>query len=176
MRKLKLEELGRDSLNDYLSKPKIALTIVLDNIRSGHNVGSIFRTCDAFKVKKVWLCGITPTPPHREILKTAIGASASVAWEYAEDVTSLCTRMKDEGQVLIGLEQTDKSVALGKASLKPLSTTLIFGNEVNGLSEDLLPLLDHCIEIKQYGTKHSLNVSVCAGIAIWEVFKVLKTT
>jgi len=176
MRKLQMEELGRDDLETYQAKSKVPLVIVLDDIRSGHNVGSILRTCDAFMVQKIWLCGITPTPPHREILKTAIGASASVAWEYAEKVTTVCEKLKDEGHRLIGVEQTDQSIALHEADLDSMPTALIFGNEVNGLSEDLLPLMDLCIEIKQFGTKHSLNVSVCAGITIWAFFKVLSTS
>lgn len=167
MRKLRLEELERDSIEAFRSKAKSPIHVVLDNVRSGHNVGSILRTADAFNVAKVWMTGITAVPPHKEILKTAIGASESVEWEYHQDPLTLLHDLKAVRISVIGVEQTDGSIPLSEIKLELSSpVALVFGNEVQGLSSHILPILDMAIEIPQYGTKHSLNVSVCAGIVM----------
>jgi len=173
MRKLKLDELNRLSVSEFKSAERIPVVVVLDNIRSALNVGSIFRTCDAFAVEKLFLCGITAKPPHKEINKTAIGATDSVNWEYAGDITTLAKELKESSYKLIGVEQTDKSVKLQdyKPESKQARLALIFGNEVQGLSGSLLPLLDDALEVPQYGTKHSINVAVCAGVVIWDILK-----
>lgn len=168
MRKLKLEELGRISNEAYKEIAKIPVVVVLDNIRSAMNVGSFFRTSDAFKLEKIILCGITARPPHKEILKTAIGATQSVDWQYHEDVVKSVKDLKTEGYQIIGIEQTSESLPLVKFEVRTeLKYTLIFGNEVQGITSSLLPILDGAIEIQQFGTKHSLNVSVCGGIVLW---------
>lgn len=174
MKKLKLEELVRDTVDSYKLKDKLSLVVVLDNVRSAMNVGSIFRTSDAFLVKKICLCGITATPPSREITKTAIGATESVDWEYHEETATALEALKNEGYQLIGVEQTDGSVLLSDFSVGSEDKfALVLGNEVEGVDEELLPMLDACIEIPQEGTKHSLNVSVCAGIVIYHFYQVL---
>ncbi len=168
MRKLKLQELNRSSLEEYKASAKLPIVVVLDNIRSGMNIGSVFRTSDAFQIQKIYLTGISATPPHREITKTAIGATESVDWEHIKDVAQCVERLKQKGYTICGVEQTDSSMPLTDlvgAFDKPIA--LVFGNEVNGISEAVLPLLDSAIEIQQFGTKHSLNISVCAGICLW---------
>ena len=171
MRKLKLDELNRLSIEEYRISIKLAITVVLDNIRSAMNVGSIFRTADAFAIEKIILCGITATPPHREITKTAIGATESVEWEYEKEIVIAVNKLKSQNYTLIGVEQTSESKTLGSTIIQDEKIAIIFGNEVEGISDEILPLLDDCIEIPQFGTKHSLNVSVCAGIVLWEVAK-----
>ena len=174
MKKLKLEELGRISVDQFKAAEKLPISIVLDNVRSLHNVGSAFRTTDAFRFEKIYLTGITGTPPHREIEKTALGATQSVAWEYAESTVQIVKKLKDEGYIILIIEQTSSSVQLQQFIPEAGSKyCLIFGNEVNGVTEDVLPLGDLAIEIPQFGTKHSLNVSVCLGIITWEFFKKL---
>ena len=170
MRKLKLQELGRMTESEFILSDKIPLTIVLDNIRSGHNVGSIFRTSDAYAVEKIILTGYTPRPPHKEIHKTAIGATNSVKWSYVEKAVQAITELKQDGYLILGIEQTSESIALEEYRLHPDQNkiALVLGNEVMGISDELLPLLDAAVELKQYGTKHSLNVSVCGGIVIHE--------
>ncbi len=175
MKKLKLEELGRDTLKDFKAKEKIKIVVVLDNIRSGMNVGSVFRTLDCFGIEKLVLCGITPQPPHKEIFKTAIGAQSSVDWIYQKEIADALITLKDEGYQIIGIEQTNKSEALSHLAInKEDKLAIVMGNEVDGLSESALNLLDKAVEIKQYGTKHSLNVSVCAGIVMWEMSRKLR--
>jgi 23S rRNA (guanosine2251-2'-O)-methyltransferase len=172
MRKLKLEELGRISIDQFKAVDKLPLCIVLDNIRSLHNVGSAFRTGDAFRVEKIFLTGITGTPPHREIQKTALGATESVPWEYVEQPSSIVRKLKDEGYTIVIVEQTSESIPLQK--FDPLTNQkfcLIFGNEINGVSDDVISLGDVALEIPQEGTKHSLNISVCLGIVVWEIFR-----
>ena len=172
MRKLKLTELNRDRLEDYKAKPKLAVTVVLDNIRSALNVGSVFRTCDAYLIEKIVLCGITATPPHKEITKTAIGATSSVVWEQQSSEVECITNLKSVGYTIIGIEQTDESISFQNLNIKSEEKyALVFGNEVNGISDSLLDLIDVSLELPQFGTKHSLNVSVCAGIVIWEFWK-----
>lgn len=175
MKKLSLEALGRISVDEFKRTEKVPVCIVLDNVRSLHNVGSAFRTSDAFRLQKLFLTGITGTPPHREIQKTALGATESVAWEYAEDAGQLIKNLKHEGYKIIVVEQTTTSIPLQEFVT---STTekycLIFGNEVNGVSTEVIEHADMAIEIPQTGTKHSLNISVCLGIVAWELFRKLE--
>lgn len=172
MKKLKLEELGRISVEEFRQTSKIPVSVVLDNVRSLHNVGSAFRTGDAFKLEKIFLTGITGTPPHREIEKTALGATTSVAWEYVEQTADVIRSLKDNGYTIIAIEQTSESQSLEKFVPAPgTKYCLIFGNEVHGVSEDAIELADLALEIPQAGTKHSLNISVCLGIVTWEFFK-----
>lgn len=170
MRKLKLSELGRSSIEDYRLADKLPFTIVLDNIRSAHNVGSIFRTADAMAISNIVLCGITAKPPHKEINKTAIGATKSVEWSYESDIMKVISEAKENGKLIIGIEQTNHSRQLHEHDfdLKQPSV-IILGNEVDGLSESILPILDVALEIPQFGTKHSLNVAVCAGLVMWTI-------
>ena len=175
MRKLKLEELGRISTSEFKTAAKVDIIVLLDNIRSGLNVGSIFRTSDAFRIKKVILTGITAQPPHREVLKTAIGATDSVEWQYTRDPIEIIEELKKDHWKIIAIEQTDSSISL--ADFLPQKSEkyfLILGNEVGGVSDELIPLVDHAIEIPQYGTKHSLNVAVCYGITIWDFIRKLE--
>ena len=175
MRKLKLQELNRPSLEEYKVSEKLPIVVVLDNIRSGMNIGSVFRTSDAFQIQKIYLTGISATPPHREITKTAIGATESVDWEHIKDVSQCIVQLKEKGFTICGIEQTDASIPLTEIKEqfdKPI--VLVFGNEVNGISEAVLPLLDKAIEIQQFGTKHSLNISVCAGICLWHFSRILR--
>ncbi len=169
MKKLSMDELGRVTPEEYKKQGKNPVVLVLDNIRSMHNVGSAFRTCDAFNVEKLYLCGITATPPQKEIAKTALGATESVDWEYEEDVTTLVEKLKAEGYAIILVEQTDGSVMLQDFNFTRYSkVALVVGNEVFGVSDGLLPICDAAVEIPQYGTKHSLNVAVATGIVLWE--------
>ncbi|MCB0689178.1 MAG: RNA methyltransferase [Saprospiraceae bacterium] len=171
MRKLKTEELHRLSVDEFKSMTKMPLVVVLDNIRSGMNVGSVFRTGDAFGIEHIFLCGITATPPHREILKSAIGATESVSWTYMESVAECLQNLKEKGFQIVGIEQTSASDHIQNLTVGEQPVALVFGNEVEGLSESVLPLLDACYEIPQIGTKHSLNISVCAGIVLWKYFE-----
>lgn len=171
MQKLQLEELNRLSPEEYQNTEKRPVIIVLDNIRSLNNVGSAFRTADAFGIEAVYLCGITGKPPHRDIHKTALGAQDTVRWEYFEDTAKAIEGLKADGYVIVALEQTSESITL--ETFHPLAKqkyAFIFGNEVQGVSDEILPLLDACVEIPQFGTKHSLNVSVTMGITLWHHF------
>ncbi len=168
MRKLVLDELGRLSIEAYKKLPKYPVSIVLDNIRSGMNVGSVFRSVDAFKMKHIYLTGITPQPPHREILKTAIGATQSVSWTYHPDVVGLINDLKEKGSRIAMVEQTSDSVSLEKVNFDvDQHLVFVFGNEVNGITPGVLPIADLAVEIPQFGTKHSLNVAVATGIVLW---------
>lgn len=172
MRKLKLEELGRVSIEEYKILDKIPVVVILDNIRSMHNIGSVFRTADAFRIEKIYLCGITAKPPHKEIRKTALGATESVNWEYIDDAIYLISKLKKENYNIISIEQTESSSNLMDFNINTDEKfVVIFGNEVDGVQQEVVNLSDFCIEIPQQGTKHSLNVSVCAGIVMWEFFK-----
>ncbi len=172
MKKLTMEELHRVSPEQFKQQAKAPIAVVLDSIRSMNNVGSIFRTCDAFNIEKLYLCGITACPPNKEISKTALGATESVEWEYAEDVTELVNRLRQEGYAVFMVEQVDESRKLHEFSFAPYNKiALVVGNEVYGVDERLLPLCDAAIEIPQFGTKHSLNVTIAAGIAIWEAVR-----
>lgn len=173
MRKLKLKELNRVSVEEYQESLKIPLVVVLDNIRSALNVGSIFRTCDAFACERIILTGICSVPPHREIHKSAIGATESVDWTYYEEVTEAVKNLRAEGYKIFAIEQTDESIDLRQAEITG-KVAVIFGNEVKGVSKEVLPYVDQAIEIEQYGTKHSLNVSVCAGITLWKFSEILR--
>jgi tRNA G18 (ribose-2'-O)-methylase SpoU len=172
MKKLKLDELARISINEFKQVEKLRACLVLDNIRSLHNVGSAFRTADAFRIEKIYLAGITGTPPHREIQKTALGATESVAWEYVENAASLINQLKSQHYKIIVIEQTDQSIPLQNFQPEEnVNYCLVFGNEVNGVSDDVVALADTAVEIPQEGTKHSLNVSVCLGIVVWDLFR-----
>lgn len=174
IKKLKLEELGRVNVETFKTQHKTPLVVVLDHVRSMHNVGAVFRTADAFAVERVVLCGITPCPPHREIHKAALGATESVDWVYEKDITKAIQQLKKEGFMVVGVEQTNESKDIGQFSINPQNKyALVLGNEVEGLSEEALTGYDAFVEVPQLGTKHSLNVSVCAGICIWEFFKAL---
>ncbi|MBF2798754.1 RNA methyltransferase [Riemerella anatipestifer] len=171
-KKLKLEELGRIDIETFKKTSKTPLVVVLDNIRSMHNVGALFRTADAFLIEKIVLCGITPQPPHREIHKAALGATESVDWVYQKDISEAIKELKTQGYNIIGVEQTTDSISLSDFEINPNQKyALVLGNEVEGLSDEALPLYDNFIEIPQLGTKHSLNVSVCGGIVIWSFLK-----
>lgn len=175
-KKLKLEELGRIDVETFKETEKIPLIIVLDNIRSMHNVGAVFRTSDAFLVEKIILCGITPQPPHREIHKAALGATESVDWQYYESVKEAVLDLKSLKYEVFGIEQTSDSVMINDFEIDSSKKyAVVLGNEVEGISEEILNHCDGFLEIPQLGTKHSLNVSVCGGIVIWEFFKNLKT-
>lgn len=175
MKKLKLEELGRISVDEFKEAEKLPVCIVLDNVRSLHNVGSAFRTADAFRIEKIFLTGITGTPPHREIQKSALGATESVAWEYFEHAAEAVQKIKTSGYEIIIIEQTTTREPV--QNFVPVSGKkycLVFGNEVEGVRDDVIALGDRALEIPQTGTKHSLNISVCLGIVTWELFRKLK--
>ncbi|MEP0366516.1 MAG: RNA methyltransferase [Cyclobacteriaceae bacterium] len=171
MRKLKNEELGRISEEEYKQSKKLNACIILDDIRSMNNVGSAFRTSDAFRVDKIYLCGITATPPHREINKTALGATESVDWEYEKNIADLIMRLKGEGYEIVSVEQADESVKLDR--FRPEADkkyAFVFGNEVFGVNDQVIEKSDVVLEIPQFGTKHSLNISVSMGIVIWDFY------
>jgi len=173
--KLKLEELNRLDVETFKSVEKIPLVVVLDNIRSMHNVGATFRTADAFLIKKIILCGITPQPPHREIHKAALGATESVDWSYENDINVTIHDLRAQGFEIVGIEQTTGSRMITDFTIDPAKKyAVILGNEVEGISDEALPNIDSFVEIPQLGTKHSLNVSVCGGIVMWEFAKALK--
>lgn len=173
--KLSMQQLGRISVDEYKSSEKSPLIIIADNIRSMHNVGSIFRTSDAFLVEKIFLCGITPTPPHREIQKTALGATESVDWQYAENTSEVVNQLKKEGWTILALEQTTNSVMLDELKVeKGEKIAIVLGNEVEGVNQEVINLCHKAVEIPQFGTKHSFNVSVSCGIMLWQVYLSLK--
>ena len=167
-RKLLNIELGRVTADEYKELPDTGVVVVLDNIRSAHNVGSAFRTADSFKVDKVWLCGICAQPPSAEIHKSALGAEFSVPWEYSKTTDDAIKTLKEQGYVIVSVEQTAGSVMLDTfVPEKGVRYALVFGNEVNGVDQDIVDASDMCLEIPQYGTKHSLNVSVTVGVILW---------
>lgn len=166
-----MDQLNRVSVKEFKSKEKQPLVVVLDNVRSMHNVGSVFRTADGFAVEKLVLCGITGQPPHREIEKTALGATESIDWEYNEEVVTAVKSLKDEGYVICAVEQVAGSISLEQFHPeKEGKYALIFGNEVHGVSDSVLKMTDFCLEIPQFGTKHSFNISVTAGILLWDFY------
>lgn len=168
MRKLKLDELGRKSVEEYKKAEKHPVIVVLDDIRSMINVGAVFRNCDAFLIEKLYLCGYTPTPPHREISKSALGAEEAVDWAHAPDIKELIGRLKAEGYKIASIEQTDGSIPL--QAFKPGDDekwVVVLGNEVDGVNADVVSLSDLAVEIPQFGTKHSLNISVASGIVLY---------
>lgn len=171
MRKLKLDELNRATVAEFKTQQKLPVVVVLDNVRSMHNIGSIFRTSDGFAAEKVVLCGISAQPPHREIEKTALGATQSVEWIYYADVTEAVNQLKADGYLIITIEQAHNSTMLNEFT--PANNekyALVFGNEVNGVSDEVMAMADGCIEIPQFGTKHSFNIVVSAGIVLWDFF------
>ena len=171
MKKLKNSELSRLSIDEFKNSSKTPVIVILDNIRSAHNVGSIFRTCDAFLIDKIILCGITAIPPNKEIRKTALGSSESVDWRYYKNTEEVIMKLKKEDYQIIAVEQANKSIKL--ESFRPKNEkkyAIIFGNEIKGVSQKIIDNSDSVIEIPQFGTKHSLNVSVSAGIVIWDIF------
>ena len=171
MKKLKNSELGRISVNEFKNSSKTPLVVILDNIRSAHNVGSIFRTCDAFLIDEIILCGITAIPPNKEIRKTALGSTESVDWKYSDSIVEVIQNLKKENYHIIAIEQADASVKLENFKTdNDKKYAVIFGNEIRGIDQKIMNLSDDVIEIPQFGTKHSLNVSVSAGIIIWEIF------
>lgn len=174
-RKLKLEELCRISVDEFREANKLPLTVVLDNVRSQHNIGSVFRTGDAFRVDEILLCGITATPPNVEIHKTALGAEDAVRWRYFEDTLDAVQFLKTAGYTVYAIEQAENSISLQSVVLeKDKKYAVILGHEVHGVQQSVVDASDNCIEIPQYGTKHSLNVSVTAGVVIWDFFKKLE--
>ena len=168
-RKLKLEELNRLSIHDFKFKKKDPIVVLLDNVRSLNNVGSVFRTCDAMAIEKLYLGGITAKPPHREIQKTAIGATESVKWEHVENVESVLLKYKNLGYKIIAVEQTLNSTDLIHYHWENEKAVIVFGNEVDGVQQNVIDMADLSIEIPQWGTKHSLNISVSAGIILWDL-------
>ena len=172
MRKLKNNELERLSVDDFKQAKKIPMILVLDNIRSLHNVGSVFRTADGLLLQGIYLCGITATPPHREIHKTELGATDSVAWEYFKETADAVLKLKEEGYTIVSVEQAENSTMLQDFMIDAEKKyALVFGNEVKGVKQEVVNLSDICLEIPQYGTKHSFNVSVTAGMVLWDLFK-----
>ncbi len=169
MRKLKNEELGRLQPEEFEKVEKLNACIILDDIRSMNNVGSTFRTSDAFRIEKIYLCGITATPPHRDINKTALGATETVAWEYAKEINTLIEQLKANGYQIVAVEQADESTSLLEFQPKPdHKYAFVFGNEVFGVNEKVVKNADIVLEIPQYGTKHSLNISVSLGVVVWD--------
>lgn len=174
MKKLKTSELNRISVDDFKEAQKVPLIVVLDNIRSLNNVGSVFRTSDAFLLEKIYLCGITATPPHNDIHKTALGAEESMEWEYVEHTEDVVAQLQNGGYTVFAIEQVKGSLMLDKVTLeRDKKYAIVMGNEVKGVQQSVIDRCDGCIEIPQFGTKHSLNVSVSAGVVIWELFKKL---
>jgi 23S rRNA (guanosine2251-2'-O)-methyltransferase len=172
MRKLSMTELNRKTVNEFKESAKIPVIVVLDNIRSMHNVGSVFRTADAFLLEAIYLCGYTPRPPHRDIQKTALGATETVEWKYFKTAKEAISILRDRGYAIVAVEQVAQSIPLQDISFKQNDKlAVIFGNEVEGVEEGLLTLCDGCIEIPQLGMKHSLNISVAAGIVLWEIIR-----
>lgn len=175
MKKLKSDELNRVDVAAFRAQEKLPVVVLLDNVRSMHNIGSVFRTADGFAIEKLYLCGITAQPPHREIEKTALGATQSVAWTHFESTVEAVASLREEGYEIIAIEQASGSIMLN--TFQPESSkkyALIFGNEVNGVSEEVMAQIDECIEIPQFGTKHSFNIVISAGIVLWDFFAKLR--
>lgn len=170
MQKLKLDELKRISVSEFKNAPKTPIVLVLDNVRSMSNVGSMFRTADAFRIQHLYLCGITATPPHREIYKTALGATESMAWTYNSTTKETVLKLRAQGYKIIAVEQAHGSVYLNNFEVEPAAQyAFIMGNEVDGVSNEIMELVDTCVEIPQFGSKHSFNVSISAGIVLWHI-------
>lgn len=173
MKKLKNFELGRKSVQEFRSAEKLPVIVVLDNVRSAYNVGSVFRTADAFLIEAIYLCGITAYPPHKEIQKTALGSTETVAWKYFSTTLEAVDELKKMDYKVFAVEQTEKSILLHNVKRQTSNDKLavVFGHEVNGVQQEIIDVCDGCIEIPQEGTKHSLNISVSAGIVLWEIFR-----
>lgn len=171
MRKLANSELDRLSVDAFKKAQKTPLILVLDNIRSLNNIGSVFRTADAFLIEKIYLCGITAQPPHKDIHKTALGSTETVAWEYVKDTLDVVKKLKSENIHIVSIEQAEQAVLLNDFTVQPHSKyAFVFGNEVKGVAQDVVSASDTVVEIPQYGTKHSLNISVSCGVVVWDVF------
>ena len=176
-RKLLITELNRKSVEEYKKSAKRPLIIVLDNVRSQHNIGSVFRSADAFAVEKILLCGISATPPSAEIHKAALGAEESVDWEYCQDSATIISRLKKDGYTILSVEQTENSTPLNDFSPeKGEKYAIVFGHEIRGVSQQVVDMSDAVIEIPQFGTKHSLNVSVAVGVVLWEICKIMDSS
>ncbi len=173
MKKLKNKDLQRITLEEFKKAEKTSITIILDNVRSALNVGSIFRTSDAFLIEKIILCGITTTPPNKDIRKSALGATDSVNWEFEKNTIDAISKLKENGYQIIAIEQANKSTNLNEFNITKKSIAIVLGNEVNGVDENVINICDDVIEIPQFGTKHSLNISVTAGIVIWQLWNKL---
>jgi tRNA G18 (ribose-2'-O)-methylase SpoU len=175
MRKLKNSELDRLTVSEFKNAPKVPIIVILDNIRSLNNIGSVFRTSDAFLIEKIYLCGITATPPHKDIHKTALGSTDTISWEYADNTLDLVKSLKAQEIKILSIEQAEKAIMLD--DFYPKNETkyaVVFGNEVKGVDQEVVSESDHVIEIPQFGTKHSLNISVSAGIVLWDLFIKIK--
>jgi tRNA G18 (ribose-2'-O)-methylase SpoU len=176
MRKLKNSELNRLSVEEFKESEKTPLIVILDNIRSLNNIGSVFRTCDAFLTEKIYLCGITAQPPHKDIHKTALGSTETVAWEYVKDTLELVKSLQAQGVKVIAIEQAEKATMLNDFTPQPQTTyAIVFGNEVKGVQQEVVNASDVVIEIPQFGTKHSLNISVSCGVVVWDLFCKIKS-
>lgn len=174
MRKLKLHELNRINTEEFKRAEKLPLVVVLDNVRSMNNIGSVFRTGDAFRIECLHLCGISAQPPHKDIHKTALGAENSVEWKYFTNTIDSVVELKSRGYKIIAIEQATESISISEYIFsRENKYAVIFGNEINGVDQEIIDICDDCIEIPQFGTKHSLNISVSAGIIIWEILKKL---
>ena len=172
MKKLKSEELGRLNEEEVRQSKRASIIVILDDVRSGHNVGSIFRTCDAFLIEELMLCGFTPTPPHREINRSALGSTRTVKWEHFKDGPAAIAAARQRGYAIYAIEHTSSSLQLNEmAQHKNAKVALVFGNEVNGISDASLKECSEAFEIPMFGNKHSFNVSVCAGIVLWETWR-----
>lgn len=175
MKKLKNSELNRMDVSGFKKAEKIPLIVILDNIRSLNNIGSVFRTSDAFLVEKIYLCGITAKPPHKDIHKTALGATDSVTWEYVDDTLELVKNLQSQNVKIIAIEQADNSIMLQDFELDTSQKhAVVMGNEVKGVQQEIVTKSDYCVEIPQFGTKHSLNISVSTGIVLWDLFKKIR--
>lgn len=175
MRKLKNSELDRLSVDGFKNAEKTPIIIILDNIRSLNNIGSVFRTSDAFLIEKIYLCGITATPPHKDIHKTALGSTDTVDWEYAKNTLDVVKKLKTDGIKICAIEQAEQATMLDNFKVEPNTTyALVFGNEVKGVAQDVVSASDVVIEIPQFGTKHSLNISVSCGVVVWDIFSKMK--
>ncbi len=176
MRKLKNAELDRKTVEEFKNASKTPIIVILDNVRSLNNIGSVFRTSDAFLIEKIYLCGITATPPHKDIRKTALGATDNVAWEYVDDTLNLIKKLKNEDVEIISIEQAENSTSLEKVKVcQAKRYALVFGNEVKGVAQEVVSLSNEVIEIPQLGVKHSLNIAVSVGVCLWEFFKQLRS-
>lgn len=174
MRKLKNRELNRKSISEFKEATKTPIIVILDNIRSSNNVGSVFRTSDAFLIEKIYLCGITAIPPNKDIQRTALGATDTVEWEYVDNTEVLIRKLKEEGVYIASIEQAENSIMLNQFTPDPgKKLAVVMGNEVKGVQQEVINNSDTCIEIPQYGTKHSLNISVTCGVVIWDLFQKL---
>jgi len=174
MRKLENSELERKTIEDFKKSDKTPLILILDDIRSLHNIGSVFRTADAFLIEKIYLCGITASPPNKEIHKTALGATETVVWEHQTNVLDVIQKLKEEKVTTLAIEQVESAIFLQDFTVEEgKKYALVFGNEVHGVSQEAVALCDGCIEIPQLGTKHSLNISISAGIVVWDLFQKL---